>query len=155
MQKRTYKRRALGVGDVAALASCRSITEAAKRLDVDRSTVHRWLKAGVIPPFTRPARRARRAASNARASARTPDAWARRIRRLYELSETELQLVDLGRRMLALMRDKSLRPEQQAAVAGRFQAIARQLDLPTEDENGEVESESETRATVARWPRPA
>lgn len=154
MQKPTHKRRA--IGDAAAvLAGCRSVTEAAKRLGVDRSTVHRWLKAGVIPTFTRRPQRARRAGSTARTSARTPEAWARRIRERYELNETEWQLVDLGRRMLALMRDSSLRPEQQAAVAGRFQSIARQLDLPSEGEDGEVESESETRGTVARWPRPA
>jgi excisionase family DNA binding protein len=89
MGKASHKLRALG--DVAkVIAAAPSVSAAAKQLGVNRSTIHRWIEAGVAGrPSTR---RRRRPGHKAPTS---PDAWVRWVRRTYDLSPTEITLLAL------------------------------------------------------------
>jgi len=145
--KPTHKLKAMGdVGPI--IASSRSIAAAARRLGVNRATVHRWIVDGKVP---RPSGKADSAAVTARAG-QSPHAWAKAVRRDYELSSTEQQLLDLAVAALTMARDGALRPEQRIAAMGRYQQLVRQLDL--EQTDGEVEDETPP-STVRPWPRSA
>jgi transposase len=111
-------------------------------LDVDRSTVQRWMRAGKIAnTLTDPRGRPRRAGQVARvtvasavpvvAALQTPAEWAATIRREYRLDATDDQLVTLAQRAL----ETAQNPDEVSALAytamARFQALVKQLALPT------------------------
>ena len=145
--KCSYKLRA--IGDVAAVvAAAPSVSEAARRLGVDRSTVKRWIAAEKIPrPVGRKPSRRRGVAQGAARAGQSPEAWARAVRRKYDLSDTEQQLVTLARDALALAREPERRAETRLAAMGRYEQLVRDLNL--EDDHGKAE----TTAAVYTWPR--
>lgn len=124
--KRTHKLKVLG--DVAGVvAKSPNLTVAAKRLGVNRSTLHRWLQAGKVQ------RAAPKTGVAAGAAAgQTPTAWAKAVRESCALDFTQGVLVDLAVSALELARS----PEENAAVRlsamGRYQNLVRQLDLTSE-----------------------
>jgi transposase-like protein len=126
------------------LQAAGSISEAARRIGVDRSTMHRWIQQGKVP---RPARR-RSAMKTPKAEA--PADWGAAVRGRYALSESEHELVNLGAVALGMANDVALKPEIRLAAAARFAALIRQLDLEPEDE---ADGTVETITNHARWPR--
>jgi excisionase family DNA binding protein len=150
--KRTHKLKALG--DVASvIRDAGSIRAAATRLGVDVSTVHRWIAAGKAPALRsrRPPRVPRVDAGRSRAE-RSPEAWARWVRRKFELDDTELQLLGMTVRAMRLERDPLVPVAVRLAASGRVQRLLEQLNLPKEmTEDGETS----TTASVRAWPRPA
>jgi Helix-turn-helix domain len=134
------------------MASASSMSEAARRLHVDRATIKRWVRSGQIPALA--CRRGPPLASAAvvaplvpdenRREPVTPEQWAEDIRRRYALDATEEQLLKLATAALTLALDPSATPTTALAAAGRYQQLIRQLNL--EDAHGET--------TPARtWPR--
>jgi hypothetical protein len=101
----------------------------AKRLDVNKSTVTRWMATGKL------ARTQGRQASRPEAPAigpsagQTPSEWAKSVRDEYKLDVTDDQLVNLAELALELSLNKTVAPHVRMAAAGRFQALVRQLAL--------------------------
>jgi transposase-like protein len=140
--KRTHKFRSLAnVADVVAKAS--SLSAAAKKLGVNRSTLHRWMEAGKI---AKPApKRGSTAAPETPPAHQSADEWAAALLESHPLNDTQRQLVALAKAALCLARDTSEAPQVQLSAMGRFQQLVRQLNLET----GEQPQQQPVRATVA------
>src|SRR5262245_59657280 len=135
--KQTHKRRALG--DIqAVIGRTPSIAAAAAELGVNESTVRRWLAKGDVANPRRRVRRLRPGVGAARPG-ESPEAWGRRLRRAYEFSATELQLVGLAVRALTIANDNTAPRHHQLAAMGRYQRLVEQLDLE-EPSDGEAEN---------------
>ncbi len=91
----------------------------------------RRLKRGSVPRSGRPAKTTPKkpaARAKDRASAPwSPDAWARWVRRRYELDASEDVLLSLAVDALRLSRDEDQDARVRLAAAGRFQSLLRQL----------------------------
>jgi transposase len=108
--------------------------EIAAHLEVNKSTVTRWIAAGKLPAT---------AVSNVvpitPAQARmAPAEWAKSVREEYRLDATDDALVTLAEWALSLARDNTASAAVQLSAAGRFQAIVRQLALVTRRAAAEV-----------------
>lgn len=99
--------------------------EIARRLDLNKSTVGRWIAAGKL---TVRERREEVATGSGR-DRQTPAQWAESVRREYDLDSTDDQLLTLAEEALALSMDRTVGPHIRMAASGRFQAIVRQLAL--------------------------
>lgn len=123
MAKRTHKLK--GLSDVAqVVASAPNMAAAAKKLGVNRSTLHRWLQTGKVAkpePKQGPAAGA--------TPDQSPDEWSKAVRELGELDATASTLVDLAVAALAMSRDVTNRPETRLSAMGRYQQIVKQLNL--------------------------
>lgn len=121
MSKRTHKLQ--GMGDVAAaIDAAPSLSAAAKVLGVDRSTLHRWMKAGKVIPRTR---------EHAVVAGDLPvnnASWAEAVRKTYHLTETDRQLLALAEESLQTARTEE-RATTRLLAMGRFQALVKQLSL--------------------------
>lgn len=157
--KQTHKLRTLG--DAAAVvSSAASDTDAARRLGVNRSTIHRWRKAGKIPSAPSgkaprpPAARPEAPCTAPGASVEpqpipdSPSTWAAWVRATYAITPTEARLLDLAVAALTIAGDETQTPAVRLAAAARFQSLARHLDLE-EVAGGEIETEPDARP----WPR--
>lgn len=145
----TWKRRRLG--DVAGVvATSKSLSDAARKLGVNVSSVSRWIKSGKVPAPTK--LRVRQPTSNDEALTEpAPDVpWATGIRENYILSTTERKLVDMAEAAEILSRDLSARPETRLQAMNRFQSLVKQLNLEQEGSDGEVAPKD----NVRKWPRP-
>lgn len=134
MGKQTHKLK--GLGDVATIiAAAPSLTAAARQLGVDRSTIHRWIESGKAK---RPGRapRKRRLTKPPRAG-QSPAAWARWVRRSYEIDGTDQVLLDLAVQALKLARDVKEPPAVCLAAMARYQMLIKQLNLDGEGEKAE------------------
>lgn len=94
--------------------------EIARRLEVNKSTVTRWIAAGKLEVRTR---------LTLTGTGQNPAQWAATVRKDYALDATDEQLVTLAESALALALDPSTAPHVRMTAAGRFQAIVRQLAL--------------------------
>jgi len=96
--------------------------EIAKRLDVNKSTVTRWMAAGKLTKVARtsPPKPGRR---------QKPVEWAAAVRKGYDLDATDEQLVTLAADALEMSKKATVPPQVRLAAAGRFQALVRQLAL--------------------------
>jgi transposase len=103
-----------------------SNAEIGRRLDINKSTIGRWVQAGKLTP-TRPGAAPRPSA--AAKPMQTPAEWAASVRSDYALDATDDQLVVLGQQALEVSIDKTVSPQVRITASGRFQAIARQLAL--------------------------
>jgi hypothetical protein len=127
MHKRTHKFRAMS--DVAAVvAAAPSLSEAAVRLGVNRSTLHRWMESGKIPKKGVPPAGERVTAPSA---GQSPEEWAESVRCQREMTETDQQLLVLATMALTTARDVSERAPSRLAAMGRFQLLIRQMDERT------------------------
>jgi hypothetical protein len=146
-RKKTHKLKAFG--DVSAVfARAKSLSAVARTLGVNRSTVHRWITTGKV---VRPAQRRSLDinASDAKPTEQqTPAAWARKVRRRYELTPTEQVLVGLAEQALEVAHDATQRPETRLTAMGRYQQLVKQIDLEVESD-GKVETPGDARP----WPR--
>jgi transposase-like protein len=152
--RRTHKLRQFALSDIdQALRTAPTLAAAARQLGVAESTLHRWLKAGRVQKPSR-ARRPRVKAVTGGRPPRSPEGWARSIRRRYALSETEQELVRLATRALALSYNDAVKPETRLAAAARFAALVKQLYLEQEEDDlGETQEASPERDNVRPWPR--
>lgn len=106
--------------------------EIARKLDVEQSTVSRWIASGKLVKGR--AKQARRRT----AGVPSPADWAADVRREYQLSITDEQLVELGVRALTLASDLTQPAPIRLLASARFQSLAKQLQLglserPAED----------------------
>ena len=105
-----------------------SPADIAIRLEVNKSTVTRWISSGKL---TVPAKVVSLTPVVARMS---PAEWARAVREEYALSPTDEQLVTLGEAALSVSRDMTAKASVQLNAGARFLAIAKHLDvLPRKD----------------------
>src|SRR5262245_41228823 len=104
--------------------------EIARRLDVNRSTVFRWVTAGKLPV----ARGAAAAAAPVPASPPPdlplePTAWGASVRAAYALNATDAELVGLAERALTAAQNPAESTSTRLSAMGRFQALVKQLAL--------------------------
>lgn len=115
------------------LRESKSVTEAARKLSVHKSTASRWLKAlgpaktsapaGNVVPMRAPD-------PEPPAEARTDaEAWAEWIRERYELTASEEQLLGLAVLALRMAHDEEQPATVRVQSMGRFQQLLKQLDL--------------------------
>lgn len=129
--KRTHKLKAIGdARDIVGFA--RSRTEAAAQLGVNRSTLHRWIKAGKVPEpgSARPPRPAGEKTEKPTGvvPAQSPDDWAKAMQKDRELTATERQLLDLARAALTMAYGSDDEKTRLSAMA-RFQGLEKRLNL--------------------------
>lgn len=115
----------------------------AKKLNVAKSTVTRWKKAGKLGEIPEKTTRKVLPPPPARQS---PAAWARAIRAEYKLDSTDEQLVTGAETMLSQSRDMTLSASEQRRAFAEFRAIVRQLNLPGRQEPVPVAPEGEMAA---------
>lgn len=110
----------------------------AKKTDVRRSTVQRWMAAGKLADT----RQGARAARPPKVTKLTkPSEWSATVRKDYQLDATDDQLVTLAETALGLALDPLQSATTRTTAAGRFQSIVKQLALVTrvaEDEKPEA-----------------
>ena len=152
VKKHSWKFQQLDVA--AVLATSPTVSAAARKLGVNRSSIQRWRRAGKLPAVTPSGRPPRPAATPRTLDQHPPSAegWAASIRAAYDLTATELELLALAERARTLALDATARPDIQLAAAGRFQTLIRQLNLESPD-NGQTEAAAPSRPRAA-WPRP-
>lgn len=119
--------------------------EIAKKLDLSKSTVTRWIKAGKL------SRGATGKGPHVNAPARqSPSEWAKSVRDEYALDSTDEQLVTLGESALSVSRDMTVTAQLQLAAGARFAAIVKQLNLPMRRATAEPEDGEKPAATAAK-----
>lgn len=128
--KRSHKLRGMGdVAEIVAFAPDRA--SAAAQLGVNRSTLHRWIKAGKVPepgsarpkvPMTVPP------AGEAAAGSGLPDAWFTAASAAREFNATDAQLLELARAALRLAYDSADEKTRLSAMS-RFQGLVKQVNL--------------------------
>lgn len=101
----------------------------AKKLDVAKSTVTRWKKAGKLGAGPT-AVRTKPVVLSPPDPRQSPAEWARSIRAEYKLDSTDEQLVTGAETMLSQSRDMTLTAAEQRRAFAEFRAIVRQLNLP-------------------------
>jgi transposase len=107
----------------------------ADKLEVNKSTVTRWIAAGKL---TRPPARELPAVPPRQA----PAAWAKSVRAEYALDSTDEQLVTLGEAALSLSRDMTVSAQVQLTAGDRFRAIVKQLQLGTRSQKAPAKDET-------------
>lgn len=123
-----------------------SAAEIARRLDIHKSTVGRWIESGKLT--------VRDAEAEVKAMSpkpkQTPTEWADSVRGAFDLDATDEQLVILGEQALTVSLDLTVPAHIRMTASGRFQAIVRQLALVTRGEEKPADkpqpAESETEA---------
>lgn len=106
----------------------------AKKLNVAKSTVTRWKKAGKLGDGTPAASTTKARVLKAPTPRQSPAEWARAIRAEYKLDATDEQLVTGAETMLSQSRDMTLSSADQRRAFAEFRAIVRQLNLPGRQE---------------------
>lgn len=145
MSKRTHKLR--GMGDVGAvIGAAASIADAAAKLGVARSTVHRWVTSGKAPKPAGMRSEVAASVADVLAGAREPSAWAEQVRQARPaMDATETALLELAADTLTLARGEG-HPMVRLAAMTRFQALVKQLRL---DGGTAQESPAETSKPAA------
>lgn len=148
-----------------------SVGEIARKLDIDASTVRRWVKAGRLPGAKVRRRRSARAAKR-RATSHAPVAgeprsgkeskpgapsgtvasggrvgthaaiWERKMLRKYTWEPTERERLRLATHALALALDESLTATQRSTCMGRFDALVDRLGIDELERDIDAEIES-------------
>lgn len=106
-----------------------SPSEIAGRLEVNPSSVQRWMAAGKLRDtrVTAPDRPAVPVASPS--SDVGAEAWATAVRAAYALDPTDAQLVELATSALAVAKDMQEAASVRLVAMGRFQGLVKQLAL--------------------------
>jgi len=138
MGKGTWKRRGIGNDRIReALRTSRTLSEAAKALGVNRSTLHRWIAAE--PSLDAPRLAKVEAIQQAVSAAQqmSPSDWTEWIEKHYELSPTEFVFMDLARQCLEVANDSESPLRFQAMT--RFESLVKALQLE-EPANGKAQN---------------
>lgn len=121
-----------------------SPAEIAERLELNKSTVTRWIASGKL---TVPTKVVTIGPPSARMS---PAEWAKAVRDEYALTPTDEQLVTLGEAALSLSRDMTAKASVQLNAGARFLAIAKHLDvLPRKEAAKQLEQPKAVNETPA------
>ena len=107
-----------------------SPVEIAHRLEVNRSTVQRWMATGKLRD-TRAIVGDRVAvpATSVPVPDGSADTWAAAVRAAYALDSTDEQLVDLATSALTVAKDLNEAASVRLVAMGRFQGLVKQLAL--------------------------
>lgn len=130
MKKVTHKRKALNnVANVIGAAP--SVAEAARRLDVDRSTVHRWIKAGHA---SAPGQRAQKQsiADETPAPLLPAADWIDRMRAIFNFDTAEIEILRLAQAALDVASNSTASASVRLRAMAEFRAAVRHLQLPEE-----------------------
>lgn len=98
----------------------------AARLNVQRSTVQRWMASGKLPDTRRDARAGRTPSVNVNTK---PADWAASVRREYQLDATDDQLVTLAEAALGKALDPMESTSNRMSASRTFQGLVKQLAL--------------------------
>lgn len=120
-----------------------NVAATARALEVSRDSLHTWLRAGkvrrpggprlrVVEAPTAPAT-APSTTAEPPALPESAEAFVTAVRRRYELTIIEDNLLELAADALRLARDPEVTPAVRLAAAGRFQSLVKDLKLPTEE----------------------
>lgn len=101
--------------------------EIAKRLEVSKSTVTRWIASGKLAPGAGGPKVAAKVVASS--EGKTPSQWATAVRQAYDLDATDEQLVWQAEETLLMVRDPGTPAALRLQAMGRFQAIVKQLSL--------------------------
>jgi transposase-like protein len=143
--KRTHKWRVLKGDAGPVLAAAPTLSEAARRLGVSRSTLHRWIKSGKMPRPVPPPPVVMPAAAGS--------SFLDWVRATYTLSRTEDELAQLAQAALDVAHDASASPSQRLAAMTTFRGLARDLRLPSSEDSQHGDAQKTYPARVG--PRPA
>jgi hypothetical protein len=124
-----------------------SPTEIATKLEVERSTVQRWMAAGKLTDTRRSAR------GQGKVPVSSPGGWAASVRASYALDATDEELVNLGEAALRKVHSPKESPQVQLNAMGRFIAIVKQLALVARNADAVPEPAPEQKKTPAAPPR--
>lgn len=122
----------------------------AKRLELSKSTVTRWMASGKL-------RRLLKGPPPEPVAKQTPAEWAEAVRKNYALDVTDEQLVTLAESALAMSQNPTLDSRVKLAASGRFQTLVRQLSLVARaaDQEPQTSTPASTRRTNPSVRRPA
>jgi transposase-like protein len=161
MKKATWRYRTMATDVKRVVTDAPSLAEAARRLDVDVATLHRWCREGKLERPARKFYRGKQSPSSRQDTARNtgvaPDTlpsvpagtWAESVRSAYALSKTDDELVSLAEMVLAIAKDPLQRPADRLSAVAKFGAVVKQLNL-------EIPEHGETEATHPQpWPKRA
>lgn len=98
----------------------------ARRLNVQRQTVQRWMAAGKLADTRRDAKAGRTPAINVNTK---PSEWAATVRREYALDATDDQLVTLAEAALGRALDPMESTSNRLAASRTYQGLVKQLAL--------------------------
>lgn len=121
--------------------------EIAQHLQVNKSTVTRWMQAGKFGD--RPKRQVPPSIVGMSRTRRTPGQWAKEVRENYDLDSTDDQLVTLAEEALRSSLDRTLLVPIRLNAAKTFQGLIRQLALVARH------ATAEPSAPVPKKPEPA
>lgn len=96
----------------------------AQRIQVQTSTVNRWMRAGKLTDTRRTG-----TAQPAVETGRTAEEWGKAVRSDYALDATDEELVKMAEAALEAAHDPKHSLSAQMAAMGRFQALVKQLNL--------------------------
>lgn len=99
----------------------------ATRLEVQATTVTRWMAAGKLADTRRGTAAPGRSTATVPPS---PNDWGAAVRTTYALNATDEELVQMGEAALRMVHDRHAKPSAQLNAMGRFVAIVKQLALP-------------------------
>jgi hypothetical protein len=148
VKKATWRFRTLGTEAKRVVAAAPSLAAAARQLDVDVTTLHRWFREGKL---TRPTPRPRRPLPPvpvAAPGALSPASWATAIRNTYELTVTESVLLDCAVDALHMARDTTLKPADRLSASGRFGRLIQQLNFEAPDGKAQTLSATRTHSRI-------
>lgn len=100
----------------------------AARLNVERSTVQRWMQAGKIRDTRRDSREGRTPAVNLQTK---PGDWSSQVRSEYALDATDDQLVTMAETAISFANDPSRSERVRLAAMREFRGSVKQLALVT------------------------
>jgi hypothetical protein len=129
--------------------------EIAERLEVNRSSVQRWMAAGKVTD-TRRTNKDRAPVEPVSTAGKTPSEWAIEVRRNFVLDVTDEQLVTMAEAALTIAHNRFSSEPVRLAAMGRFQAIVKQLSLVArraDEETAPTRPESPARAARTQDPR--
>lgn len=128
-KKRSWRSREIGKERIeAAIRGSKSLSEAARKLGVNKSSVSRW--ARLMGPSNNVVSMPLTVEDEPPAEARTDaEAWAEWIRERYELTASEEQLLGLAVLALRMAHDEEQPATVRVQSMGRFQQLLKQLDL--------------------------
>ena len=107
-----------------------SPVEIAKRLEVERRTVDRWMAAGKLKDTRRSAK------GKGAVTPKSPKEWAASVRAAYALDATDEELVGMGEIALEMIHNPYEAASVKQGAMGRFVAIVKQLALVARGADG-------------------
>lgn len=113
-----------------------SLSEIGRQLDVQQSTVSRWVSSGKL---TKP-KAGKRVASKG-TPPKAPAQWAASVRETYALDPTDEQLVTTAQQALEVAYNMAEGPTTRLSAMGRFQSVVKQLALGLSDRKTATETE--------------